>query len=277
MPDRNSESNNEARSGGLDAEANAVLRLGKVLVAAVKSRASGRPDFVKRIEEAIRLANQIDWATLKANIVREAAEVQERVETNLRSRREKLHQVAGMAQWFGQMGGHYDRIDVFQVEYEGATAVVKLGGVLCERVKEMDGEALFARLKQLKAGLEQATFQRETFFHQLKEAYGTCRRAGTGDEYVPVGELHREMLLVRARDSERFRKTGDAKDIQAYTLPQFIFDLARFLREGVTLDEERIVTQTPSMRESRGAIHIPNLDHPASDAVAAARLAIKAS
>jgi hypothetical protein len=268
----------ESRLAGMDAEANAVQRLGKVLVAAVKSRAFGRPDYAKQIEEASRLANQIDWMALKGTIEREASEVRERVETSLRSRREKLHQAAGAAQWHAQMGGQYDRIDIFQVEYEGVTAVVKLGGVPCERVKEVDGEKLFDRLKQLKAELQQAPFQRENFFKQLRGAYATCRRTtGAGDEFVPVRELHREMVLERARGSERFRKSGEAKSIDGYSLPQFVFDLARFIREGVTVGEERVVMPTPSMRESREAVHIPNLEHPTSSEVTAARLAIKAA
>jgi len=266
----------EGRVTGLDADANAVQRLGKVLVTAVKSRAFGRPDYAKQIEEASRLANEIDWVGLRTTLEREAGEVRERVETNLRSRREKLHQAAGAGQWHAQMGSQYDRIDIFQVEYEGATAVVKLGGVPCERMKEVDGEKLFARLKQLKAGLEQAPFQRENFFKQLKGAYTTCRRmTGTGDEFVPVRELHREMVLERARGSERFRKSGEAKSIEGYSLPQFVFDLARFVREGIAVGQERIVTQTPSLRESKETIHIPNLDHPTGSEVAAARLAIK--
>lgn len=268
----------ETRLTGLDADASAVEKLGKALMAAVKSRAFGRPEYGKQIEEARRLANQVDWEGLKDTIEREAGEVREREETGLRSRREKLLQAASAAQWQAQQGGQYDRIDIFQVEYEGATAVVKLGGVPCERVKEVDGEKLFARLKQLKAVLEQAPFQREAFFRQLKGAYGTCRRtSGTADEFVPVRELHREMVLERARNSERFRKSGEAKSIEGYSLPQFIFDLARFLRGGVTAGEERIVTQVPSMRESREAIHIPNLEHPTSSEVTAARLAIKAA
>ena len=76
-----------------------------------------------------RLAKQIDWAALKANIERAGNEAREQMEASLRSRREKLHQAAGAAQWQGQMGSQYDRVDVFHVEYEGATVVVKLGRV----------------------------------------------------------------------------------------------------------------------------------------------------
>jgi hypothetical protein len=277
MSDKKLEGKGEAGLSGLDADANVVQRLGKVLVAAAKSRAFGRPEYAKQIEEASRLANQVDWAALKGNIEREAGEFRERVETNLRSRREKLHQAASAAQWHAQMGSQYDRIDIFQVEYEGATAVVKLGGVPYERVKEVDGEKLFARLTELKGALEKAPFRREGFFQQLRGAYSTCLRGGRSDEFVSVRELHREMVLERARGGEQFRKSGNAKHIEAYGLPQFIFDLARFVREGITVGGERMVTQTPSMRESKETIHIPSLDHPTGGDVAAARLAIRAA
>lgn len=276
MADTKSDEKKETRLTGLDADANAVQRLGKVLVAAVKSRAFGKPEYRKQIEEASRLASQIDWSGLKAAIELEAAEVREREETGLQTRREKLHQSASAGQWQAQMGSQYDRIDIFQVEYEGAIAVVKLGGVPFERVKEVDGEKLFARLKHLKSVLDQSPFQRDQFFRQLKGAYATSRRAGgAGEEFVPVRELHREMVLERARGSERFRKSGEVKSIEPYSLPQFIYDLARFLRQGVSLGDDRVVTQTPSMRESKDAVHIPNLEHPTGSEVTAARLAIR--
>ena len=54
-----------------------------------------------------------------------------------------------------------------------------------------------------------------------------------------------------------------------------MFDLARFIREGNSFGAERLMTQTPSMRESKETIHIPNLEHPTGNETAAARLAIK--
>ena len=71
----------------LDADANAIQRLGKVLVAAVKSRAFGRPEYGNQIEDARRIASQIDWEGLKATIERKAGEVREREETGLQSGR----------------------------------------------------------------------------------------------------------------------------------------------------------------------------------------------
>ena len=263
-------------SDGLDAASGQLQKLAKQLSAAVKARAHGKLDYGKCVGEATRLAHQINWAALLSDLEQEANGIRDRDEANLRSRREKLLQAASAAQWSMQQGGQYDRIGIFQVEYEGAAAVVKLGGVGCERVHETDGAQLFGRLQRLRATLEQTPFQREVFFKLLKGAHKTCRQASPGsDEFVPVRELHREMVLERARHSERFRKSAEAKSIEAYSLEQFIFDLARFIREGVTMGGERIVTQTPSMRESRETVQIPNLDHPTSSETPAARLAIR--
>jgi len=266
----------EAKLPGLAADGNALERLGKLLISAVKSQAFGRSDYAKKIEDASRLAAQINWAEVKAAIEKEAGAVREKEEANLLGRREKLNHAAIAAKWQAQMGTQFDRIEIFQVDYEGATAVIRLGGVVLERVKESDGEKLFARLQQLRTLLEQTPYSRDSFFKMLRDAHTICRFAsGGGDEFVPVRELHREMVLEHARHSESFRKNAEPKNIEPYSLPQFVFDLARFVRVGISVGSHRLVTQTPSMRESKETIHIPNLDHPTSSETAAARLAIK--
>ncbi|NLH74687.1 MAG: hypothetical protein GX456_16690 [Verrucomicrobia bacterium] len=264
------------QSAVLNTAAVALQKLGRMLAAAMKAQALGEPDFGKRIEEVNKLVAQIDWADIKAKVEKEVRTVLEKHQASLQARREKLHQAAKSAQVAAVMGAQSDRIGIFRVEYEGATAVVSLGGVTVTRLKEADGERLFGELQRLRAALEQTPFNRDGFFEQVKAAYGICRRAASGgDEFVPVRELHREMVLERARNSEKFRRSADPKSIEPYPLYQFVFDLARFLRGGVSNGGERIVSQTPSMRESRETIHIPNLDHPTGNETAAARLAIK--
>jgi hypothetical protein len=278
MSDTTKQSNEtkESNFSGLEAEASMLQKLAKALKEAAKSEAFGRPEFGKQIEEASRLAERINWPELKATIAKHSAAALERDEENLRGRREKLMQAATAAKWAVQQGGHFDRLDIFQLEYEGTTVVVKLGGVVLERVKEPDGEKLFAHLQQARTGLDKLPFDREDFFKRLKGAHTICRFATMGgDEFVAVRDLHREMVLERVRNSEKFRKSAELKNIDAYPMTQFIFDLARFLRGGIAVGNERLVTQTPSMRESKETIHIPNLDHPSSGETAAARLAIK--
>src|SRR5712692_185759 len=101
MPDEKVETKKtaETRLTGLDADASALQKLGKVLGAAVKSRAFGRPDFAKQIREASKLAAQINWPEVKENIEKEASAVRAMGEANLLGRREKLLQSASAAQW----------------------------------------------------------------------------------------------------------------------------------------------------------------------------------
>ena len=278
MPDENTETmkTGEMKLPGLEADASALQKLGKLLVAAAKSRAFGRPEYAKQIEEASKLAGQIQWPEVKANIDREASVVRERNEANLSSRREHLLQAAIASKWTLQQGSQFDLIDIFHVFYEGGSVVVKLGGVLLERIHETDGEKVFARLKHLRTGLDQTPFNREGFFNLLKGAHAICRRAQPGgEEFVPVREMHREMILERVRSSDLFRKSGELKNIVPYPLPQFIFDLARLIRDGAVVGNERIMTHPPAMRESKEMIHIPNLNHPTNSETTASRLTIR--
>lgn len=278
MPDENNPSPDAAGQKAQDLEAGAATlqKLCKILGTAIKSRAFGKPQYAKEIQEASKLAAQVDWATLKSAIDAEAKSSREQNDANLQVRREKLQQAALAAKVPAAMGTQADRVDIFRIEYVGALAVITLGGVEVEKSKESDGEKLFAHLRHLRALLEKTPFNREGFFRVLKAAHASCRMSGTvTDEFVPVRELHREILFERARASDRFRKNPDPKSIEPYPMHYFVFDLARFIREGNSVASERLMTQTPSMRESKETIHIPNLDHPTGNETAAARLAIK--
>lgn len=278
MPDETNAtpSPGEAKASSLEAEAAVLQKLSKILGTAIKSRAFGKPGFAKEIQEASKLAAQIDWPGLKAAIDAEAKASREQNDANLQVRREKLQRAALAANIPAAMIGQADRIDIFRVEYVGALAVITLGGVEVERSKESDGENLLAHIRNLRASLEKTPFSREAFFRVLKAAHASCRMSGSfSDEFVPVRELHREILFERARASDRFRKNPDPKSIEPYPMHYFVFDLARFIREGNSFGTERLMTQTPSMRESKETIHIPNLEHPTGNETAAARLAIK--
>ena len=109
-----------------------------------------------------------------------------------------------------EMGARSDRVDVFRIDYEGSVAVVTFGGVMVERLKESDGEKIFTHVHQLRAKQEQSPFNREAFFKQLKVAYANCRRSeSSGDDFIPVRELHREVILERARRSDTFRRNPE--------------------------------------------------------------------
>ena len=224
MPDENSTTLNPAETQGLGLEAGAAIlqKLCKVLGTAIKSQAFGRPEFAKEIQEANKLAGQVDWPALKSAIETEAKASREQNDANLQMRREKLHQTALAAKCAASMGAQSDRVDIFRIEYAGALSVITLGGVEVERSKEADGEKLLAHIRSLRASLEKTPFSREGFFRALKAAHASCRRSGLfGDEFVPVRELHREILLERARASDRFRRNPDPKCIEPYPMHYF--------------------------------------------------------
>lgn len=252
-----------------------LKKLASALTAATKATVEAGSDATKELEKALQLAVQLDWPALVRGLENARDEERSKRETALQSRREKLLVSARAAAEQADNGARAVRVGVFRVEFEGESAVVSLGGVEVERAKEVDGEKLFQRLKELRAAIEASPFNRAEFFKQLSASYATCRRAGSTDEFVSVRDLHRELVLERARSSDAFRKRPEPKNVPPYPLHQFVFDLARFIRDGVAVGEDRLVTTTPSMRESAGTVFIPNLDHPLANETPAARLAIK--
>lgn len=252
-----------------------LKKLAAAVAAAAKATEEDEADTAKDLDTALQLALRMDWPALVQ--VLENARNKERFKRDaaLQSRREKLLVSARTAGEPFDDGARAVRVGVFRVDFEGESAVVCLGGVEVERTKEVDGEKLFNRLKELRATLEQSSFNRVEFFKQLQVSYSTCRRAVGADEFVSVRDLHRELVLERARTSEAFRKRPEPKNVPAYPLHHFVFDLARFVQKGVMVGDDRLVTTTPSMRESAGTVFIPNLDHPLGNETPAARLAIK--
>src|ERR1043166_8604141 len=74
MPDENAPLRNspEVKDSGLEAGAATLQKLCKVLGTAIKSRAFGKPEFGREIQEASKLAGQVDWVALKSAIESEA-------------------------------------------------------------------------------------------------------------------------------------------------------------------------------------------------------------
>jgi len=240
-----------------------------------KARGQGKPDAARKLEEAARLAGQFDWPKFIEALKRACDEDRAQREVSLQSRREKLLQAARAAGESFNESTRAVRVGIFRVVFEGESAVTTLGGVEVERTKETDGEKLFKRLQDLRGQLEHSPFKREAFFKQTKAAYGACCQGGARDKFVSIRDLHLELVLARARSHVAFRKRPEPKNVPAYPMYQFVFDLARFIQGGVSAGDERLVTTTPSMRESASTIFIPSLDHPLGNETPAARLAIK--
>ncbi len=252
-----------------------LKRLVGTLSNAAKTRREGKPDAARKLEEAARLAGQFNWPKFVDELKRACDEALAQREASLQSRREKLLQAARAAGEPFNESTRAVRVGVFRVEFEGESAVTTLGGVEVERTKEADGKKLYKRLQDLRGQLERSPFKRESFFKQIKAAYAACCEGRSRDKFVSIRDLHRELVLEGARSHHAFRKRPEPKNVPAYPMYQFVFDLARFIRGGVSVGDERLVTTTPSMRESASTIFIPSLDHPLGNETSAARLAIK--
>lgn len=253
-----------------------LKRLARLLGDAQKHRSRQPSAAQAALAEAMRVVDTLDWTAVRTVLQKEHDELGEKHSAELQARRETLLKAAEAASVPAEMRSRADRIGIFNVSYEGVQVVVTLGSVRITAWKEADGQRLFERLQKLRQTLEQAPFARETFFKLLKAGYATTRRlGGSGDEFVPLRDLHRELVFERARLSEKFRRSPDPKNLDSYPLFQFVFDLARFLAGGVNVGEERLQTQTPSMRENKETAFIPNLEHPLAAETPVARLAIK--
>lgn len=254
-----------------------LKRLVRSLAKAEKHRARQPAAAEAALDETLRGIEGMDWPSLRAVLQRERDDLRARHDIELRTRREDLLKAAKAAGVPTDTGGRADRIGILRVEYEGVQAIVKLGGVRVEILKETDGRRLFERLQKRLEALAKEPFSREDYFRLLQAAYGSCRRASPTEEFVLWRDLYRELVFERARKNEKFRRSPDPKNLDSYPSFQFIYDLARFLRGGVSVGGERLQTQTPSMREGKDTVFIPNLEHPLSAENSVARLAIKAT
>ncbi len=259
-------------------EQNKQLKVLVTMVAKAGRRSTAcKPDTLKLFREALRMAESFNWEQFVDGLRRLVNHLHEERQRGLQERREKLLQSARDEGEPFRGDTRTVRVGIFDVTFEGESVVVGLGGVEIERTKEVDGKRLFQRLRTLRKSLEEIPFNREDFFRQLKTSYATCRGRKPANEFVAICDLHCELVLERARNTPAFRKRPGPKNVPAYPLHQFVFDLARFIQKGVAVREERLVTRTPSMRESRRPVSIPNLDHPLQNETTATMLAIQRS
>jgi hypothetical protein len=251
--------------------------LSKAVKAAASARLKHDKEAVKLIEAAAKEAELMDWKKAGEVLRNEAVQLQRDTEQALRQRRETLKEHAEQAGVPFRGYEAWDRIGIFDVRYSGLAVTVELGGVKVESFDEADGGRLFKRLQEVRSLLDAPLLDRKQFFQNIKAAYTTVRRRNSAEgDYVLVHAIHVELLLERARHDVKFVRNPDPKNIAAYPLHQFVYDLARFLNnpDGPRCGSERIQTQAPSMRESKATVQIPNLKNPAISETSVARLAV---
>ena len=180
------------------------------------------------------------------------------------NRREDLKRAAEDAAWIVTPRAKYDYVGCFKVTYKQERVVVEVGSeTYAKSIDEVDGAKLFAYLEGVRKTLDDSRFDRLLFFRALKDAISLARilemdRTGK----VPIRKLYPLLVLVRQSHDERFLKQPIQQSFNDYTTAQFVYDLARFGRNGWTLGKEQLASHTPNMATiGRGAtMTLPSLD-----------------
>ena len=130
-------------------------------------------------------------------------------------------------------------------------------------VYEPDGTRLFNIIKMKESALNEEELSREEFFSLLKESMTLAKIRGLNrDGRTPVRKLYPLFVLARQCRSEVFLSKPDAKNFRDYQTFHFVYDLARFGRDGWRCGDEILRTQTPNMATiSKGeTMMLPALD-----------------
>ncbi len=210
----------------------------------------------------------------------QAAHVRER-EAALERRREDLRRSAEAVGWKVLRRRDYDIVDCFRVDYKKDRVTVRLGSERLDAFDEADGKGLLSRLRAAREALDRFPFDRLGFLQDLKDAIGVAgalRRDRNGR--VPIRKLYPLVALVRQAGNERFLKRPDSKTYVDYPMTQFIYDFARFGREGWKTERgERVSNQPPNMATvAKGAsVTLPVLDGPDGNGVQLGSICVERS
>lgn len=164
-------------------------------------------------------------------------------------RREDLVRSATAAGWAVRRLRYYDDIGCFRVHYKQERVTLKLGSEDLLRLDEVDGSRLFARLEQQKERLDRFPFDRTSFFEALKESICLARvQRKDRNGKVLIRDIYPRMVLVLQSRNSRFIKRPGKASFMEYDMAQFVYDLARFGRDGwKTRRGERLSNQGPNM------------------------------
>ena len=200
----------------------------------------------------------------------QAAHARQR-EAALDRRRDDLARSAMEADWTVRRRREYDVVDCFRVDYTKNRVTVQLGSEKLDAFDEADGRRLFARLCTAREELDRVPFDRLEFLQTLKDAVGlaeTMKQDRNGK--VPIRKLYPMVVLARQLRNERFLRKPDSKTYADYSMTQFVYDFARFGREGWRTERgERVSNQPPNMATvaKRASITLPVLGGRDTDGV----------
>jgi hypothetical protein len=247
----------------LDSYKKAVDALSRTLKPLMQTQSMSIGDLADAIEEARRACAKLDLESLTIILDKEAEAVSQRLEKALDSRREHLLRAAQQHEFPHKRFTDYDHIGPFKVSYKARTVNLELGSELFDKIQEADGTKLFEIIRDKACQLEGEPFSRKSFFQMLKDAIRLAKILGQDQNgCVAIRTLYPLVVLAGQSRSEAFLKKPDSRTFKDYPLAQFLYDLARFGRDGWRCDEEILRTQTPNMATiSQGkTLMLPALD-----------------
>ena len=241
-----------------------ALNNARLAVAALaKARDTGAAELLALHEKAIAALRETKSGQLLSFLEDEVHRLEQQRDSALKTRREDLLRSAKKHGWAAKRLTNTDVVGCFRIEYKAARATVHLGSERLVAFDEADGTRLFSRIEEAKAGLDDFPFERHGFFRSLKEAMALAKAQGQArDGKVPIRRLYPLVVLVRQIQDERFVKRPEQKSFRNYPMAQFVYDLARFGKDGWITQGERLSNQTPNMASiQRGAtVMLPSLD-----------------
>jgi hypothetical protein len=220
-------------------------------------------DLADALEEASKACAQLDLESMTKDLKEEAEGARLRREKALASRREDLLKTARDQEYPHKRFSDYDYIGPFKISYKGRTVLLELGSERFESLSEANGAILFELIRERANGLDREAVPREVFFQTLKDALRLAKAMGHAEDgRVAVRALYPFLVLARHGRSETFLNKPDGRTFKDYPLTQFLYDLARFGRDGWRCGDELLRTQTPNMATiSQGkTLMLPNLD-----------------
>ena len=239
-------------------------RARKSLALLEKGRDKSQAARISELKKAIVDIRGIDSVRLIASLEGELAALISSRDEALGNRREHLLQSATQAGWPIKRLKEYDFVGGFQVSYKFEGVTLRLGSEVLTTFEETDGRSLFSRLQRERSNLEQSPFERLQFIELIKDAIQLARRQGKDrDGKVPIRILFPLFVLVRQSRDERFIKRPVTKYFTEYVMAQFVYDLARFGREGWKTDRgDRLCNQPPNMATiaRNASVTLPALD-----------------
>ena len=233
----------------LDRDFRAFGKARKALAPLSKPNEASTTEVMSALSKAISTLRAIKLESVLLDLDRQHAALIQHRDEAFKRRRDDLARSAKGADWAVKRLRQYDFIGCFQVNYKQERITLRVGSEVLTTFNEVDGVTLFSHLQEEKERLDGFPFSRPDFFHSLKDAIRLARVLERDrDGKVPIRTLHPLLVLIRQSRNERFVAHPVLKSFTEYPISQFVFDLARFGREGWKTERgERLCNQPPNM------------------------------